>query len=132
MEVVVTGAVYNKTNTWVFEHNGSLRPGWPQLTNDSGYAYGVFNDTAALGDLDGDGLGEIVVPSDVHYVCAYEADGGADPRQPHVRRQRLGQGWCLGEPGYRAARLGHLPGRRLARRTLPAQLRPYPSLLSQM
>jgi len=75
LEIVVTGAVYNRTNTWVFEHNGSLRPGWPQLDNDSGYAYGVFNDTAALGDLDGDGLGEIVVPSDVHYVCAYESNG---------------------------------------------------------
>ncbi len=89
MEVVVTGAVYNKTNTWVFEHNGSLRPGWPQLTDDSGYAYGVFNDTAALGDLDGDGLGEIVVPSDVHYVCAYEADGGQIPANPMYG----GKGW---------------------------------------
>lgn len=79
LEVVVTGAVYGKTNTWVFEHNGALRPGWPQLTNDSGYAYGVFNDNAALGDLDGDGMGELVVPSDVHYICAYEADGSQIP-----------------------------------------------------
>ncbi len=79
LDVVVTGAVYGKTNTWVFEHNGALRPGWPQLTNDSGYAYGVFNDNAALGDLDGDGMGELVVPSDVHYICAYEADGSQIP-----------------------------------------------------
>jgi uncharacterized repeat protein (TIGR01451 family) len=82
LEIVVTGAVYNRTNTWVFEHNGTLRPGWPQLDNDSGYAYGVFNDTAALGDLDGDGLGEIVVPSDVHYVCAYESNGVQLPANP--------------------------------------------------
>jgi uncharacterized repeat protein (TIGR01451 family) len=75
LEIVVTGAVYNAVNTWVFEHDGTLRPGWPQLSNDSGYAYGVFNANAAVGDLDGDGLGEIVVPSDVHYICAYEPDG---------------------------------------------------------
>lgn len=79
LELVVTGAVYNKTNTWVYEHTGALRPGFPQLTNDSGYAYGVFNDNAALGDLDGDGMGELVVPSDVHYICAYEADGSQIP-----------------------------------------------------
>jgi hypothetical protein len=35
----------------------------------------VFNDNAAVGDLDGDGIGEIVVPSDVHYVCTYEPNG---------------------------------------------------------
>jgi uncharacterized repeat protein (TIGR01451 family) len=89
LEVVVTGAVYNRTNTWVFEHTGALRPGWPQLSNESGYAYGVFNDNAALGDLDGDGAGEIVVPSDVHYVCAYEADGVQIP----ANSMYGGKGW---------------------------------------
>ncbi|MCK4898986.1 MAG: VCBS repeat-containing protein, partial [Anaerolineales bacterium] len=82
LEIVVTGAVYNKTNTWVFEHDGALRPGWPQLTNESGYAYGVFNDNAAIGDLDGDGVGEVVIPSDVHYVCAYESNGVQLPANP--------------------------------------------------
>jgi uncharacterized repeat protein (TIGR01451 family) len=82
LEVIVTGAVYGKVNTWVYEHDGILRGGWPQLSDDSGYAYGVFNDNAAVGDLDGDGMGEIVVPSDVHYVCAYEADGAQIPAQP--------------------------------------------------
>jgi len=75
LEIVVTGAVYGRINTWVYEHNGALRSGWPQLTNDSGYAYGVFNDNAAIGDLDRDGDGEIVVPSDVHYICAYNSLG---------------------------------------------------------
>lgn len=79
LEVIVTGAVYNKTNTWVYEHDGTLRSGWPQLANDSGYAYGVFNDNAAIGDLDGDNIGEIVVPSDVHYICAYEPNGAQIP-----------------------------------------------------
>ena len=79
LEIIVTGAVYGAVNTWVFEHDGTLRAGWPQLSNDSGYAYGVFNANAAIGDLDGDGLGEIVVPSDVHYICAYEPDGTQIP-----------------------------------------------------
>lgn len=79
MEIIVTAAVGSKTNTWVYEHNGVLRAGWPQLTNDLAYAWGVFNDNAAIGDLDGDGLGEIVVPSDVHYICAYEANGAHIP-----------------------------------------------------
>jgi hypothetical protein len=74
-EVIVTGAVYGRVNTWIFEHDRTLRAGWPQLNNDSGYAYGVFNDNAAIGDLDGDGTAEIVVPSDVHYICAYEPNG---------------------------------------------------------
>jgi uncharacterized repeat protein (TIGR01451 family) len=76
LEIVVTAAVVSETNTWVYEHDGTLRAGWPQLDNDSGYAWGVFNDNAAIGDLDGDGAGgEIVVPSDVHYICAYEPNG---------------------------------------------------------
>src|SRR4030042_2921299 len=79
LEVIVTGAVYGKVNTWVFEPNGSRRPGWPQLSNDSGYAYGVFNANAAAGNLDGDDANEIIVPSDVYYICAYEANGTQIP-----------------------------------------------------
>ncbi len=74
-EIIVTGATYGKTNTWVFEHTGTLRPGWPQLSNTSGSAYGVFNDNAWVGDLDGDGNSEIVVPSDVTTLCAYRPNG---------------------------------------------------------
>jgi len=79
LEIVVTGAVYGRVNTWVFEHDATLRPDWPQLTNDSGYAYGVFNDNAAIEDLDGDGDTEIVVPSDVHYIGAYDSHGVQTP-----------------------------------------------------
>jgi hypothetical protein len=78
-EIVVSAGVGSETNTWVYEHTGTIRSGWPQLTNDSGYAHGVFNDNVALGDLDGDGWSEIVVPSDVHYICAYEADASHIP-----------------------------------------------------
>lgn len=82
LEIVVSAAVGSKVNTWVYEHGGTLRPGWPQLSSSTGYAYGVFNDNAAVGDLDGDGTAEIVVPSDVHYICAYHADGSQLPADP--------------------------------------------------
>jgi len=89
MEVIVTGAVYGPVNTWIFEHDGSLRSGWPQLNNDSGYAYGVFNANASAGNLDGDEANEIVVPSDVHYICAYKANGTQIPANPMYG----GKGW---------------------------------------
>ncbi len=91
LEVIVTGAVYGKVNTWVFEHDGALRPGWPQVSDDSGYAYGVFNANATVGDVDGDGAGEVVVPSDVHYICAYEADGEHIPAHAMYGGKNWGQ-----------------------------------------
>ncbi len=89
-EIIVTGATYNKTNTWVYEHNGTLRPGWPQLSNDSGSAHGVFNDNASAGDIDGDGADEIIVPSDVHYICAYQPDGIQLPANPMYGDRKWG------------------------------------------
>lgn len=79
-EIIVTGATYNRTNTWVYEHTGQLRPGWPQLDNDSGYAHGVFNDNSSAGELNGQAA--IVVPSDVHYIAAYTPDGIMLPANP--------------------------------------------------
>lgn len=75
LEIIATGALGSKTNAWVLEHTGTIRPGWPQLNNDSGYAWGVYNANAAIADLDADGAGEIVIPSDVHYIAAYAANG---------------------------------------------------------
>jgi hypothetical protein len=89
LEIITSAAVGSKTNTWVYEHNGALRPGWPQLSNDSGYAYGVFNDNAAIGDINGDRRGEIIVPSDVHYVSAYSHNGAQIPANPVYS----GKGW---------------------------------------
>ncbi len=80
LELIVSSARGSKTNTWIYEHNNTLRSGWPRLTGDaSESAWGTYNDNPAAGDIDGDGQAEIVVPSDVHYICAYEADGTQIP-----------------------------------------------------
>lgn len=89
LEIVVTSARGSAVNTWVLEHNGALRGGWPQLSNNSGYAWGVYNDNAALGSIDGDPNLELVVPSDVHYINAYEANGVQIPANPIYG----GKGW---------------------------------------
>ncbi len=76
LEIAVGTARGADINAWVYEHNGTLRAGWPQPTSEAaGWSWGVFNNNIALGDIDGDSQGEVIVPSDVHYICAYEANG---------------------------------------------------------
>jgi len=75
MEILVTAARGSGTNAWVYEHTGAVRTGWPQLSDGNGYAWGVYNNNASTGDIDGDGVSEIIIPSDVHYICAYKPDG---------------------------------------------------------
>jgi uncharacterized repeat protein (TIGR01451 family) len=74
LEIVVGQARLDKVNVWVLEHTGGVRPGWPQLSGE-GSAAGLYNDNIGLGDLDGDGLFELVIPSDTITICAYEPDG---------------------------------------------------------
>jgi hypothetical protein len=78
LEVVVTAAIGSKTNTWVYNSNGTLRSGWPQMSSNDGYAWGVYNDNAAAANLDpSDAALELVVPSDVHYIIAYKPNGAS-------------------------------------------------------
>jgi hypothetical protein len=91
LEVIVTAADANPTNTWVYSSNGNLLSGWPQMVGNNGSAWGVYNTNVAAGDLNGDGYGELVIPSDVHSIAAYDRFGqpilanamyGANPLQP--------------------------------------------------
>ncbi|HSM14011.1 MAG TPA: VCBS repeat-containing protein, partial [Thermoanaerobaculia bacterium] len=76
MEIAVGAARGNATNAWVLEHTGATRPGWPQVAAGApGYSWGVYADTIALANLDADPQLELVVPSDVHYICSYEPNG---------------------------------------------------------
>jgi uncharacterized repeat protein (TIGR01451 family) len=74
-EIAVGQARLDRVNVWVFEHDGTPRPGWPQQTTNEGSAAGLYNDNIGTGDLDGDGDREVVVPSDVITICAYDPDG---------------------------------------------------------
>jgi hypothetical protein len=66
-------------NQWfLFNADGTVRPGWPVLSPDSnanGYAAGCFNENVGLADLDGDGQLEMIGPNDTHYVAGYRQDG---------------------------------------------------------
>jgi len=62
---------------FVYEHNATLRPGWPRMTDSdtNGYAAGCFNENVGVADIDNDGRGEIIGPNDTHYAAALNDDG---------------------------------------------------------
>lgn len=81
-EIVVGAGVASPKSVWVYRADGTVAPGWPQLSDDqygSGWGYGVFADGIALGDLDSDGKPEIVVATDTAFLEAYHADGTLVP-----------------------------------------------------
>jgi len=98
LDVVVTRAYGSAKNTWVLDANGNTLSNWPQLpldnNNPNGYAWGVYNANAAAADINGDGRLELVVPSDVHYINAYEPDGS-----PIQANQTLYPGKYWGQVG---------------------------------
>jgi len=76
-EIIVAST--RSDNQWfVYEHTGAIRPGWPQHSPDStsnGWTAGCFNENIGAADIDGDGRSEIIGPSDVHYIAAYDDNG---------------------------------------------------------
>lgn len=78
LEIIVgAGGTGDEVTVWVYEHNGDVRAGWPQLANpDDAYVWGIFGNNIGVDDIDGDDRGEIIVPCDNHYISAYEDDGG--------------------------------------------------------
>ena len=64
----------------VYEPDGSVRSGWPaRRDGDPGYGWGMYNQNVAVADLDGDGLKEIIGPTDTHYITALDRNGNQLP-----------------------------------------------------
>lgn len=67
----------------VYEPHGSVRPGWPARRNgEPGYGWGMYNQNAAVADLNGDGFKEIIGPTDTHYITALDMNGNQLPTNP--------------------------------------------------
>jgi len=77
LEIVVARASGGSYDQWtVLEPDGSTRPGWPRLSSGQpGYGWGAYNQNIGVADIDGDSKAEIIGPSDVHYISAFNDDG---------------------------------------------------------
>ena len=77
LEIVAGHAAGVSTNqVEVYEPSGTVRSGWPaKRAGEPGYGAGLFNQNVAVEDLDGDGDMELIVPTDSHYIMAFD-DGG--------------------------------------------------------
>ena len=87
LEIVVGVGIASSVSVWVYRSDGTILPGWPQLADSqnanysqstitgNAYNYGVFANSIALGDLNGDNVPEIIVPNDTAFIGAYYGDG---------------------------------------------------------
>lgn len=81
MEVIVGRASGGSTKQLnVFEANGSVRAGWPaRRDGEAGYGWGMYNENVTVGDLNNDGLKEIIGPTDTHYITGLDRNGNQLP-----------------------------------------------------
>jgi hypothetical protein len=64
----------------VYEPNGTVRPGWPAPhNNDPGYGWGMYNENVTVADMNGDGLKEILGPTDTHYITGLDRNANQLP-----------------------------------------------------
>ena len=69
----------------VFRADGTELPGWPQTVNPDGVAAAVVLDAPAVGDIDGDGSPEVVVPAYDGRLWAWNANGTLQTGFPQQR-----------------------------------------------
>jgi hypothetical protein len=84
-EIIIGWANPKNLNVCVIGHDGAVKAGWPQyVPNPNANALGIFGQNIAVGDINNDGFGELVVPSDTGKVCAYYHDGRPLPINKQV------------------------------------------------
>jgi hypothetical protein len=60
----------------VFNANGTQRAGFPaRRPGEEGAGAGMYNENLTVADLNGDGLKEIIAPTDTHYITALHPNG---------------------------------------------------------
>jgi hypothetical protein len=60
----------------VFNANGAQRAGFPaRRAGEEGAGAGMYNENLTVADLNGDGLKEIIAPTDTHYITALHPNG---------------------------------------------------------
>ena len=77
-EIIIGWGMANNLNICVIGHDGTIKAGWPQyVPNPNANALGIFGENIAVGDINHDGFGELVAPSDTGKTCAYTHNGSA-------------------------------------------------------
>ncbi len=77
-EIVVGLGTDGTESVYVYNYDGTLRPGWPQVCGENGgetWLYGVFMDNIAVANIDGNPGMEIIVPSDLSFLSVFQPDG---------------------------------------------------------
>jgi hypothetical protein len=73
----------------VFNANGAQRAGFPaRRLGEEGAGAGMYNQNLTVADLNGDGLKEIIAPTDTHYITALHPNG--DQILTHATYDHLG------------------------------------------
>ena len=84
-EIIAGLGIESITSIYVYNYDGKIRDGWPQTPDtEKQLLYGVFMDGITTADLNGDGILEIIAPSDMSYLCVFEPDGSPYPANPTV------------------------------------------------
>lgn len=111
IEIVVTTTNTSSTGSqvFVFEPDGSVRPGWPRYNqlspgdadfNGAGnHGFGCYGLNVGIGNIDDDASLEVIVTFDNHQINAFKADGSSvlasdwyTNRQPAHLGKRMGWG----------------------------------------
>lgn len=95
-EIIVGASTDTAECVWVYDCNGNIMKGWPQLASYqnaeiagkdklwTGYSYGVFMDGVTSGDIDDDGILEVLVATDTGYLCIYDINGKLMPANKSI------------------------------------------------